>query len=145
MTVDRSFVNRNHASSTRMRDLTLNLSNKQLLERIGKQWTVSSTFAHLAFWDLRVTQILDETKREGKLVAPEIDVAVNDILNKLLLAIPPRLACQIAVQTAETLDEMLENFPQHLLEQIYAREERWVIRALHRDLHLDAIEAALKH
>jgi hypothetical protein len=96
MTVDRSFIERNRASSTRMRDLALNLSNEQLRQPIGKQWTVYSTFAHLAFWDLRVMHILDETKREGKLVAPEIDMAVNDILNTLFLAIPPRLAAQIA-------------------------------------------------
>jgi hypothetical protein len=144
MTVNRSFIERNRASSTRMRELALNLSNEQLRQPIGKQWTVYSTFAHLAFWDLRVMHILDETKREGKLVAPEIDVAINDILNTLFLAIPPRLAAQIALQTAEALDEMLENFPQNLLEQIHDREERWVIRALHRDGHLDAIEAALR-
>jgi hypothetical protein len=144
MTVGRSFIERNRASSARMRDLAMSLSNEQLRQPIGKRWTVYSTFAHLAFWDLRVMHILEETKREGKLVAPEIDVAVNDILNTLFLAIPPRLAAQMAFQTAEALDQMLEDFPQDLLEQIHAREERWVIRALHRDGHLDAIEAALR-
>ncbi len=79
------------------------------------------------------------------IVAPEIDVAVNDILNTLFVAIPPRLAAQIAFQTAEALDAMLENCPPDLLEQIHARHERWVIRALHRNGHLDVIEAALKH
>jgi hypothetical protein len=72
-------------------------------------------------------------------------VSVNDILNTLFVAIPPRLATQIAFQTAEALDEMLENCPLDLLEQIYAKRERWVIRALHRNGHLDIIEAALKH
>jgi hypothetical protein len=32
----------------------------------------------------------------------------------------------------------------NLLEEVYARQERWVIRALHRNDHLDKIEAALK-
>jgi len=144
MTVDRSFIEQNRASSARMHELAMSLSDEQLRQPIGKQWTVYSAFAHLAFWDLRVMQILDETKREGKLIAPEIDVAVNDILNTLFLAIPPRLAAQVAFQTSVVLDETLENFPPDLLEQIHARQKRWVIRALHRDEHLDGIEAALR-
>jgi hypothetical protein len=144
MTVDRSFIEKNRASSARMRKLASSLSDEQLRRSIGKQWTIYSSFAHLAFWDLRVMHILDETKRAGKLVAPEIDVAVNDILNPLFLAIPPRLAAQLAFQTAEALDEMLEHFPSELLEQIHARQARWVGRALHRDAHLARIEAASK-
>jgi hypothetical protein len=70
MTVDRSFIERNHDSSTRMRELAMSLSDEQLRWPIGNQWTVYSTYAHIAFWDLRVMHILDETKREGKLVAP---------------------------------------------------------------------------
>ena len=128
-----------------MRELATRLSEEQLRRPIGQQWSVYSTYAHIAFWDVRVMHLLDATKREGKLVAPEIDVAVNDILNTLFLAIPPRLAAQIAFQTAEALDDMPENYPQDLLEQIHARHERWVIRALHRDGHLDVIEEALKN
>jgi hypothetical protein len=142
--VDRSFVEQNRASSTRMHELAMNLSNEQLRLSIGNQWTIYSTFAHLAFWDMRVMHILEKTEREGKLVAPEIDVSVNDILTPLFLAIPPRLAVQVAFQTAEALDEMLENFPPDLLEQIHSRYERWVFRALHRNGHLDAIEAVLR-
>ncbi len=127
-----------------MRELVMCLSDEQLRQRVGKDWTVSSTLAHVAFWDVRVMHLLDATKREGKVCAPEIDVSVNDILNIFLSAIPPRLAGQIAFQTAEALDGMLENFPSNLLEEIHARYERWVIRALHRNNHLDKIEAVLE-
>jgi hypothetical protein len=54
------------------------------------------------------------------------------------------LAGQIAFQTAEALDEMLENFPPDLLKKIRAHNEDWVFRALHRKKHLNALEAALK-
>ena len=145
MALDRSFIEKNRASSKRMRELATRLSEAQLRRPIGGQWSVYSTFAHIAFWDLRVMHVLDATKRQGTLVAPEIDVTVNDILNTLFLAIAPRLAAQIAFQTAVALDEMLENYPQDLLEQIHARNERWVIRASHRNGHLDVIEEALKH
>jgi hypothetical protein len=141
---DRSFVGDNHISSTRMRNLSLSLTDEQLRLPIGNMWTIYSVFAHIAFWDLRVMQILEKTEQKGELVAPEIDVAANDILNTLFLAIPPRLASQIAFQTAEALDAMLESFPENLLEQIHSRQKRWVFRALHRNAHLDRIETALK-
>ena len=144
MNQDRSFVELNRASTGRMRSLVARLSDGQLQTPVGKRWTASTTLAHLAFWDLRVLHLLDATEREGTLVAPEIDVAVNDILHPLAAAIPPRQAAEIAVRAAEDLDRRLENLPPQLLEQIHARYERWVVRALHRNAHLDAIEAALK-
>ena len=155
MALDRSFVELNRASSKRMRELVMRLSNEQLRQFVVKrtpaeyaqgfsEWTVSSTLAHIAFWDVRVMHLLDATERAGKLCAPEIDVSVNDILSTFFMAIPPRLAGQMTFQAAEALDGMLENFPSNLLEEIHAFNERWVIRALHRNAHLDKIEAALK-
>ena len=145
MTLDRSFVELNRASSARLHSLATRLSQKELMRSVGKEWTVAVTLAHLAFWDLRVMWIMEATERDGKLCAPEIDISVNDIIQVLLAAIPPRLAANIAFQTAEALDAMLERFPMNRLEQIHARNERWVVRALHRNHHLDAIEAALKN
>ncbi|MDD5371342.1 MAG: hypothetical protein PHQ40_19855 [Anaerolineaceae bacterium] len=60
-------------------------------------------------------------------------------------AIPPRDAGRIALVTAAVLDQRLESFPTALLEQIHSLNPRWVIRALHRDQHLDEAVAALKH
>jgi hypothetical protein len=143
MPLDRSFVELNRASSRRMHEMAMRLSDEELRWPVGK-WTTSTTLAHLAFWDLRVMHILEATERERKVCAPEIDVAVNDVMYLLLYAIPPRLAAQMAFQTAEALDEMLERFPPDLLEQVYARFDRWVFRSLHRNAHLDSIETALK-
>ena len=143
MALDRSFVELNRASTTRMRELVMRLTNDGLLKPVGKGWKVYTALAHMAFWDLRVMDILDKTEREGKLVAPEIDISVNDILSTLFGAMQPRLISQIAFQTAEALDGMLGAFPPGLLLQVYARNERWIVRALHRNSHLDAIDAAL--
>ena len=87
--------------------------------------------------------VLDMTEREGKLFIPEIDISVNDLSLPLWAAIPPREAARIALETAATLDERLEGFPPALLEEIYAYSKRWVVRALHRNEHLDEVEAAL--
>lgn len=144
MTLDRSFIERNRASTQRIRAMVARLSDEELRHPVGEQWTVSVVLAHLAFSDLRVMSLLDATERNGKLVFPEIDIAVNDISTPLWAAIPPREAARIAIETAETVDKRLESFPPDLLEEISAYKDRWVVRALHRDEHLDEADKALK-
>jgi len=144
MTMDRSFIQLNRASSSRIRTLASQLKDPQLLKPIGKNWTVAITLAHLAFWDARVLHVLDVTEQNGKLSIPEIDISVNDFALPLWAAIPPREAARIAVETAESVDGRLENFPAALLDEIYSYNKRLVVRALHRGEHLDEVEAALK-
>jgi hypothetical protein len=144
MTLDRSFIERNRASTNRIRALAAALSDEEMQQPVGEHWTVVIALAHLAFWDKRVMYVLDMTERDGKLFVPEIDIFVNDLSLPLWAAIPPRAAAQIAIETAETLDARLENYPLALLEEIYAYSQRWILRALHRNEHLDEVDAALK-
>jgi hypothetical protein len=76
-------------------------------------------------------------------VAPTIDVAVNDISLPLWYAIPPREAVRLAIEAAEELDRRLETYPPDLLEQIAAFNPRYIDRALHRNQHLSEVEAAI--
>jgi hypothetical protein len=144
MTVDRAFVEQNRASSRRLRDLVARLSDQQLQRRVGQHWTVAIALAHLAFWDRRALQALDITERDGKPYIPILDILVNDASLALWAAMPPREAARIALETAEQLDKRLEGFPPALLEELYAGNQRLVMRALHRNEHLDEVEAALK-
>src|SRR5512139_2128949 len=144
MTLDRSFIERNRVSTERIRRMVERLSDEELQHPVGEHWTVAIVFAHLAFWDRRVMYVLDMTEREGKLFIPEIDIFVNDLSLPLWAAIPPRAAAQIAIETAETLDKQLEEFPPALLDEIHAYNKRWVVRSLHRGEHLDEADAALK-
>ena len=144
MPIDRSFIAANHASTERMRSLAARLSAAQFQQPVGEHWTVTVALAHIAFWDRRVLDVLDLTEQAGHLVAPEIDVSVNDLSLPLWRVLEPRRTAQIAVETAAALDARLEGFAPDLLEQVYARRDRWVVRALHRDEHLDEIEAALR-
>jgi hypothetical protein len=144
MPVDESFVERNRASTERIRTLTAGLSDAELQQPVGEHWTVAIVLAHLAFWDRRVMYVLDKTERDGTLFIPEIDIFVNDLSLPLWAAIPPREAARIAIETAETLDRQLEAFSPALLEEIYAYNKRWVVRALHRGEHLDEADAALR-
>jgi len=144
MTLDRSFVELNRASTERIRTLTARLTDEEMQTRVGEHWTVGIVFAHLAWWDRRVMYVLDMTEKDGRLFIPEIDIFVNDLSLPLWAAIPPRDAARIAIETSETLDKRLEDYSPELLEEIYNYNERWVIRALHRGEHLDEADAALK-
>lgn len=144
MPVDSSYVERNRASTARIRALAARLSDEELLHPVGEHWTVAITLAHLAFWDRRALHALDATAKAGELIAPEINVVVNDYSLPLWAAIPPRQAARIAIKAAEALDARLENYPPALLQIIHAFYPRWVVRAAHRNEHLDEVEAALR-
>jgi hypothetical protein len=143
MPLDRSFVERNRASTERIRALAARLTDDELQQSVGEHWTVAIALAHLAFWDRRVMYVLDRTERDGALFVPEIDIFVNDLSLPLWAAIPPREAARIAIETAEALDRRLASSPAALLEEVNAHNQRWVVRALHRNEHLDEVDAAL--
>ena len=84
------------------------------------------------------------TKKNGKLFIPEIDIFVNDLSLPLWAAIPPREAARIGIETAEDLDKRLEEYDPQLLEEIFNYNQRWVIRGLHRNEHLNEAEESLK-
>ena len=144
MPLDRSFVERNRASTQRIRDLAAGLTDEEMHHPGGEHWTIGIALAHLAFWDRRVMYVLDQTEGAGKVFIPDIDLFVNDLSLPLWAAIPPREAARIAIETAEVLDRRLEEFPPALLADIHEYNQRWVVRALHRNEHLDEVEAALK-
>ena len=145
MTMDRSFIEQNRASTERIRALAARLTDEEMQQKVGEHWTVGIVFAHLAWWDRRVMYVLDMTEKDGKLFIPEIDIFVNDLSLPLWAAIPPREAARIAIETSETLDKRLEEYSLELLEEIYNYNKRWVIRALHRAEHLDEADSALKN
>jgi hypothetical protein len=144
MSLDPSYKELNHASTERIKKLVTSLTDEQMQTRIGEHWTVAIALAHLAWWDRRVMYVLDMTAKDHDVFIPNIDITVNDISLPLWAALPPREAARIAVETSEDLDRRLEAYPQDLLEKIYDTNKRWVVRALHRNEHLDEVDAALK-
>lgn len=143
MPIDRSFIEKNRAATERIRAFAQR-SEEELRHPVGEHWTVAITLAHIAFWEYRTLNILEQTELAGQLVAPEIDVVVNDLSLPLWAILPPKQTAQLAVELAEKLDQRLANFPTDLLEQVHDRNERWVVRALHRNEHLDEAESALQ-
>lgn len=144
MTLDLTYKEQNHASTERIRALAGRLTDEEMQTKVGEHWTVSIAFAHLAWWDRRVMYVLDMTARDGKLFVPEIDIVVNDLSLPLWAVVPQRDAARICIETSEMLDKQLEEYLPDLLEEIFNYNKRWVIRALHRNEHLDEVDAALK-
>ena len=141
--MNRSFIELNRTSKERMRALAERLSDEEMLTKVGQHWTVGIVYAHIAWWDRRVMYVLDMTQKDGELFIPQIDIFVNDLSLPLWAAVPPREAVRIALETAETLDKRLEEYSPELREEIYNYNKRWVIRALHRNEHLDEAVAAV--
>jgi len=141
---ENSYIELNRRSRERMRTLIEGLSDEEMQTKVGEHWTVAIVYAHIAWWDRRVMYVLDMTEKNGKVFIPEIDIFVNDLSLPLWAAVPPKEAVRIAMENAEAVDKRLEEYPEALREEIYNLNKRWVVRALHRNEHLDEAEAALK-
>jgi uncharacterized damage-inducible protein DinB len=134
----------NRESTERMRTIINRLSDAELSKSVGSDWTISITLAHLALWDQRVIFVIESAKKMNKLHAPYYDDQLNDILTPTLRAIPVREAASMAITTAEKLDDDLEQCSSQLIEQMKEVNERLIDRSIHRNLHLDEIEKAIK-
>jgi hypothetical protein len=146
--MNRSHIAANNAERARLKALVERLSDEELSHPMPAGWTVAAVLAHLAFWDGRALTLMD--KWEGG-VAPstadwepeEIDW-INDASKHLCLALPPRIAAQLALQLAEETDRRVESLSDELLAQIIAIGPPFnLARASHRKEHLDDIERAL--
>ncbi len=144
MAADLSFIQLNRASTERIRALVKRVNEKDMQRAVGEHWTVAIALVHIAFWDRRALFVLDATQRAGKFVDVQPDIVVNDISVPMWGAVPPREAARLAIDTADELDKRLEAYPEGLREEIYRNNKRYVIRALHRNEHLDEVDKALK-
>ncbi len=142
MDTDKSFQ-ANRASTARMKQLVEGLSDQQLNIVLPNGWTVSVTLAHLAFWDQRVSRVIEMAQMQGKVIRTELDIQLNDILEPFFRAIPPREAVRLALESADKLDQQLEDCSAERIGQLEVESPRWVDRSLHRNDHLDEIEKFL--
>lgn len=148
MAVDRSFVAENEAELRRLRDLVDGLDDDQLAQPMDAGWTVAAVLAHMAFWDYRIVTMLDRWGPDGRGRPPTYEEEavdwINDATKPIFLAIPPRLAAQVALDAAEAADRAVAGMSDDLL----ARNEETggiinPFRAEHRGEHLDELEPAL--
>jgi len=138
----------NAASYQRLKSLVHRLTDTDLALSTDYGWTVAALLAHLAFWDQRVLVILRRWKDEGFDPSPIDSRAVNDSLRVICHALEPRAAIDLCLVSAEAVDAELETlsseFVQQIEEHAQATETQFRMnRSLHRDGHLNDIEALL--
>lgn len=149
MLVDRPYVAENDAERERLRTLVGRLSDQDLARPMEAGWTVAGVLAHVAFWDQRIVVLLDEWERKGSSWAPPLEAArdvdwINDAAKALCLALPPRVAAELALSVAETVDRRVAAVSDALIQaNARAGALNWR-RAAHRREHLDEIERMLR-
>lgn len=143
------FVEENATSRRRLETLIRRLSDADLVRSTPYGWTVAALLAHMAFWDQRVLVLLHRWKAKGVDASPIDSEAVNDALKPLCLALDPRQAIDLCLSSAAAVDAELETITADLMEQVQEevqanRMQFRFSRALHRNAHLDDIEALLR-
>ena len=144
MTEDRSHDKETDAERERLRRLVKRLSDADLARPMPGGWTVAAVLAHAAYWDARAVYWLDKWAR-GAAPTPyehENVEAVNDAAKPLCLALPPRIAADLALRLAEEADGKVNALSDEMLAKIRATggPPFNLSRAIHRKEHLDDIE-----
>jgi hypothetical protein len=148
MPVDRSHIAQNEDQLERMRMLVARRTDDELARPMRAGWTVASVLAHLGFWDARASSLIDKWSRGVAPSAsdhePEDVNWLNDAAKTLCLALPPRVAAQLALRLAEEADRGVAGLSDEMLSAIEAAGTPFSLsRATHRQEHLDEIERAL--
>ena len=139
--MDRPFVAENTKERERLRSLVERLTDEELSLPLGNDWTIAVALAHLSFWDQRSLFLVRKWKRSGVVEPSPIDIDVtNDSLLSIWLVIPPRVAANLAVASAEEIDRELEEASLDLITKIESLGEKFrLYRSIHRKLHVDQI------
>jgi hypothetical protein len=146
MAADRSYIAENDRERRRLEALVARFDDAALGRAMPAGWTVAGVLAHLAFWDQRIV-VLCEVLKRGEVVPVEApgDVDwINDAAKPLQLALLPRRAAALAVETARAADQAVAMLGDDLIARNAAAGSPInVRRAEHRREHLDEIEHAL--
>lgn len=146
MADDRDYIRANTRERKRLRALVERLDDEALTSPVNEYWTVAGVLSHIAYWDIRVLVLAEKIQRGEPWASgdaePEGDW-LNDSTRPLIHAIAPRVAAQLALQTAEQCDALVAELP---LDRMWPGDPESPINANrwdHRAEHLDEIEASL--
>jgi Mycothiol maleylpyruvate isomerase N-terminal domain len=146
MPADRSYIAENDRERRRLEALVDKLDDPALSRPMPDGWTVAGVLAHLAFWDQRIVTFIQFLERSVKIPKEDpTDVQwINEAAKPTQLALPPRRAAMLAVETARAIDQAVATLSDELLaKNAAAGSPIMLLRAQHRREHLDEIEQAL--
>jgi len=148
VTIDRSHETETEVERERLRALIARLSDADLARPMPDGWTVAAVLAHAAYWDARAIYWMDTWGPSGEptTYADEDADAANEAAKPLCLALPPRVAAELALRLADEADRKVRGLSDAMLAKIRAKGDPPfdLSRANHRKEHLDEIEAALR-
>ena len=143
---DRTFIASNEASRLRIERLAARLTESDDDVRVDADWTVAALLGHVAFWDRFHAARWQAATAAGSVVPgpmPEAD-PINDALFRLLRWLPARAAAEAALEAAAASNATIASLSDASVDGARAAAmPRLLDRSLHRDEHLDAIDAAL--
>ncbi|MBE7554457.1 MAG: DinB family protein [Anaerolineales bacterium] len=141
MAQDRSFLASNAQETRRLKALAARITDAELAQEIEGNWTVAIDFAHLAFWDRRLLAQIEYWEHHGVTDSPYNADVFNDALLPIFLALPPRAAVQLAVESAGLVDQKLESLPDEFLAAVRSLPNPPNLdRGRHRREHLAQLE-----
>jgi uncharacterized damage-inducible protein DinB len=147
MSDDLSFAEKNARERERLRALVARLSDDELRSPVNEHWTVAGVLGHIAFWDGHALALADKLERGVAFSPAETEPEdvdwINDAFRRLIHAIRPREAAELAVRIAEETDRRVESLPADRMWPLDETSPLNAVRAYHRGEHLDEIEAAL--
>ena len=124
--------------------LVQQLSDEQLHQQVNPNWSVAGVLAHLAFWDRRAFTLLTQWQQTGIAPSPIDTHVVNEAMREHCLLIPPQAAIELAVSSADAIDNLIEALSHEMLAEVESEGKAVHLdRAVHRSLHLGQIEQAL--
>ena len=144
MSVQQPYNLENTASREYLKAFINKLSDSDLGHPLDAGWTVSAVLAHLAFWDQRASVLIEKWQKEGIGPSPiDLDV-VNEATRPLCLAVPPRVAAELALTSALAIDQAIEQLAPDFMADIETKGQTVRLnRATHRHGHLEQIKQAL--
>jgi hypothetical protein len=142
--MNKPYVEQNSASGARLRAIVERLTEQDWSRPLGHGgWTVKVALAHLAFWDRRNLATLMEWERNGVQVRPLGPDSLNDDMLPHWLGMEPGEVAAEVLAAAEDIDAKIETLNTGLVEEILTKRARTLVRAIHRNEHLDEVERAL--
>jgi uncharacterized damage-inducible protein DinB len=146
MAEDRSYVEVNARERERLRAFIESLDDEALSAPANEYWTVAGVLGHIAYWDNRVLVLAEKIDRGEPWVPsdeePEGDW-LNDSTRRLIHAIEPRRAAQLALEIAEETDRRVAELPLDRMAPLDPESPIYPVRGDHRGEHLDELESAL--
>ncbi len=139
--MDRTYIAVNKTALERLRGFIAGAGEDLLRRPMSDGWTVSAYLAHMAFFDRRVSRILDRINRDGLSPSPYDVHILNDAMKPAWLLLSPADAAAEALAAAEEADAAVERISDEMLTAIIAEKILSVDRAHHRNNHLDEFEA----